>query len=176
MLRASLWPLRLVLLLLAASGLTFCVLPQYGQNNVAASDRPSDTTTYTPDGRLQPLMHYREWIYLTTGLDMSYTPQSGAAGHSIFDNVFVNPSSYQFFQRTGTWPDGTTLVLEKRRGETGVSINRHGQTQSAELMGVEVHVKDARLPGVATSSTPPWIPPSCSSIPRCWSWRNRSTR
>jgi Cytochrome P460 len=147
MLRASLWPLRLVLFLLAASALAFCVLPQDGQNNAAASDRPSDTPAYTPDGRLQPLTHYREWTYLTTGLDMSYTPEPGAAGHSMFDNVFVNPSSYQFFQKTGTWPDGTTLVLEIRGAETGVSINRHGQTQAKEVMGVEVHVKDARLPG-----------------------------
>ena len=38
-------------------------------------------------------------------------------------------------------------MLEIRGAETGVSINRHGQTQSAEVMGVEVHVKDARLPG-----------------------------
>jgi hypothetical protein len=38
-------------------------------------------------------------------------------------------------------------VLELRGAESGVSINHHGQTQSAEIMGVEVHVKDARLPG-----------------------------
>ena len=115
-----------------------CAPLQQAQDSAAtAPDHPA----YTADGQLQAPMHYREWIYLTTGLDMSYTPQPGAAGHSMFDNVFVNPSSYQFFQRTGTWPDGTTLVLEMRRGETGVSINRHGQTQSAELTQQQAELK-----------------------------------
>ena len=39
--------------------------------------------------------------------------------HHMFDNVFVNPASYQAFLKTGTWPDKTELVLEVRnaRGE-----------------------------------------------------------
>jgi hypothetical protein len=132
-------------LLLAICSLACCApLPVAVPAEGAA---PSDRPAYTADGRLQPLAHYREWIYLTTGMDMSYGPRPAMAGHAMFDNVFVNPSSYQAFQQTGTWPDGTTLVLEQRGAESGVSINRHGQTQSAEIMGVEVHVKDAHLPG-----------------------------
>src|ERR1700733_7058878 len=55
--------------------------------------------------------HYREWVYLTTGFDMSYNPAM-QMDHHMFDNVFVNPDAYQSFLRTGTWPDHTTLVLE----------------------------------------------------------------
>ena len=38
-------------------------------------------------------------------------------------------------------------MLEIRGAETGTSINHRGHTQSPEVMGVEVHVKDAKLPG-----------------------------
>jgi hypothetical protein len=90
---------------------------------------------------------YREWIFLTSGVDMSYSPNAVMAGHSMFDNVFVIPSAYRAFQETGLWPDRTTLVLEVRGAEGASSINKRGHTQSQEVMGMEVHVKDARLEG-----------------------------
>jgi Cytochrome P460 len=108
---------------------------------------PTTLPTYTEDGKLVFPANYREWIYLTSGLDMSYSP-NGMAGHSMFDNVFVNPEAYQAFTRTGTWPDKTILVLETRVAATNASINKSGHFQTVELMGREVHVKDeARFPG-----------------------------
>src|SRR5271165_6047384 len=73
------------------------------------------TPAYTTGGDLIPPKDYREWIYLTTGLDMSYTPKmAGMEDHSTFDNVFVNPDAYRSFVATGTWPDKTVMVLEAR--------------------------------------------------------------
>jgi hypothetical protein len=69
---------------------------------------------YTGDGQLKLPENYREWIYLTTGFDMSYSPGAQGADHHMFDNVFVNPESYKAFLETGTWPDKTMLVLEVR--------------------------------------------------------------
>jgi len=91
--------------------------------------------------------NYREWVYLSTGFDMSYSA-SATPGHHMFDNVFVEPAAYRAFLATGTWPDKTMLVLEIR-GATGKgSINQHGSYQDTEVMGVEVHVKDsARFEG-----------------------------
>lgn len=103
---------------------------------------PSDAPTYTSDGNLLAPVHYREWIYLTSGIDMSYAAATAPPDHSMFDNVFVNPTSYKSFMETGTWPDKTTLVLEVRGAENPVSINKRGHTQSTELMGMEIHVKD----------------------------------
>jgi hypothetical protein len=57
---------------------------------------------------------------------MSYSPQSGMAGHSMFDNVFVNPDAYKAFLETGTWPDKTMLVLEIRAAGSNASINKSG--------------------------------------------------
>ncbi len=71
------------------------------------------------------------------------------ADHSMFDNVFVNPEAYRSFSQTGTWPDKTVLVLESRGAESKASINKAGHFQSAGVMGLEVHVKDASRGGWA---------------------------
>lgn len=115
---------------------------QTGAGNVAANDVPN----YTTSGELKMPERYREWIFLTSGVDMSYS-QNAAAGHSMFDNVFVNPTAYRSFLEKGTWPDKTMLVLEVRGAEGATSINKRGHTQSQEIMGMEVHVKDAKLEG-----------------------------
>ncbi len=92
--------------------------------------------------------NYRQWVYLTTGFDMSYNPKAMQMDHHMFDNVFVNPESYKAFQETGTWPDKTTLVLEVREAKGKGSINQRGNFQGTDIMGLEVHVKDeARFPG-----------------------------
>lgn len=104
------------------------------------------TPAYAPNGDMLPPTHYREWIYLSSGIDMSYLPKS--ADTAAFDNVFVNPTAYQSFLATGTWPDKTVMVLEARGAESKGSINQSGHYQGADLMGIEVHVRDvARYPG-----------------------------
>lgn len=123
---------------------------------------PADAPTYTASGNLVAPGNYREWVYLTSGVDMSYTA-TGEADHHMFDNVFVNPESYRTFLATGTWPDKTTFVLEIRGAESPISINKRGHTQSTEVMGEELHVKDNGkwsfydLPGGATEAK--LIPP-----------------
>lgn len=108
--------------------------------STAADEGPA----YTTDGRLRFPEKYREWIFLSSGLDMSYRKPRDVLGHSMFDNVFAQPAAYQEFTRTGRWPDGTLLVLETRGAAEKGSINEHGRFQTGELMGVEVHVKDTR--------------------------------
>jgi hypothetical protein len=101
---------------------------------------------YAANGDLLPVGNYREWIYLTSGVDMSYAAKP--ADVTTFDNVFVNPEAYRSFLATGTWPDKTILVLEVREAKSKGSINQHGHFQGTQLMGFEVHVKDeARFPG-----------------------------
>jgi hypothetical protein len=91
---------------------------------------------------------YREWIYLTTGMDMDYNPSLAMADHSMFDNVFVNPEAYKTFVATGIWADKTMLVLEGRMAASKGSINQKGHYQTNHVMMTSVHVKDeARFPG-----------------------------
>lgn len=108
----------------------------------------ADSPAYAPNGDLLPPSNYREWIYLTTGIDMSYSPKAMAMDHSKFDNVFVNPAAYRRFVATGTWPDKTVMVLEVRGARSKGSINQRGHFQDTTIMGFEVHVKDeSRFPG-----------------------------
>jgi len=112
-------------------------------------DAASSTPQYTSDAQLKLPENYREWIYLSSGFDMSYSKaaMSGMQDHHTFDNVFVNPAAYKAFVKTGTWPDKTMLVLEVRGAEGKGSINQKGNYQGT-VMGLEVHVKDeARFPG-----------------------------
>jgi hypothetical protein len=103
---------------------------------------------YTPSGDLVPPADYREWVFLSSGLDMSYSESGTGMDHSMFDNVFVDPASWAAFKQTGHWPDKTMMVLESRVANSHGSINKHGQYQTEELMGTEVHVRDeARFKG-----------------------------
>ncbi len=132
--------LAVVLILLAVSQPAF--YPQ-----TATAEARNTGPEYTRDGEFRLPENYRQWVYLTTGFDMSYNPAM-SMGHHMFDNVFVDPASYKAFVETGTWPDKTMLVLEARSAEGKGSINQKGNFQGTEVMGIEVHVKDeARFPG-----------------------------
>jgi hypothetical protein len=111
----------------------------------ARSDAPAtqiSNPAYTAEGRLILPANYREWVFLSAGLDMSYLPGMQMGDHHMLDNVFVDPVAYRVFLATGTWPDKTMLVKENRRADTRGSINKSGKYQSTEIMGLEIHVKD----------------------------------
>jgi hypothetical protein len=109
-----------------------------------ARSAPPAAVAYTPDGKLQYPKDYRTWVYLSSGMDMSYSDAPGPADHHMFDNVFVNREAYEAYQKTGTWPDKTIFMLEARMGQGRGSINKKGVYQG-DVMGREAHVKDARF-------------------------------
>jgi cytochrome P460 len=119
-----------------------------------ATARPAETSaealTYTSDGKLVKPVDYREWVAIGTGLNMSYGPlRDERSSRPPFTNVFVNPSSYRSFLKTGAWPDRTVFVLEVR---SSVAVNNsttgnNGYFQG-EILGIEAEVKDEkRFPG-----------------------------
>ncbi|HEX5482219.1 MAG TPA: cytochrome P460 family protein, partial [Terriglobia bacterium] len=101
----------------------------------------SDVPQYTANGKLLLPQHYREWIYLSSGLGMEYNPAGKA--DSEFTNVFVKPSAYHEFLRTGRWPDKTVFVLEERASATRRSINHGGHYQTS-VEGLAASVKDEK--------------------------------
>jgi hypothetical protein len=102
-----------------------------------------DAATYDTDGRLIPPAEYRDWVFLSSGMDMSYSESASTADAHVFDNVFAPPAAFLVFKRTGLWPDKTLLMLENRGAKTKGSINRLGLFQTGEIIGLEAHVKDA---------------------------------
>lgn len=140
----------LALLCAAVTVGALCTLPPifHAPQTATIQAATTEAPAYASNGDLLPVTHYREWIYLSSGIDMSYSPKAEMEGHSMFDNVFVNPAAYRSFLATGTWPDKTVLVLEVREARDQGSINQRGHFQGTDLMGFEVHVKDeARFPG-----------------------------
>jgi hypothetical protein len=132
---------------LAALVMAF-LLPAGSAAPPVARPAASDVPTYTAAGGMNLPENYREWIFLSAGFDVSYTSATpSAAGHSAFQNVFVNPTAYRSYLATGTWPDKTMMVLEIRAAEPKVGIDKRGQTQ-ADIRAIEIHVKDeSRIPG-----------------------------
>jgi len=103
----------------------------------------SDGARFSATGALQRPSDYREWIYLTSGLGMTYGPTQPTAGEPrFFDNVFVNRESHRAFIQTGRWPDQTIFILEIRESEQKASINNGGQTQGPRVLAIEAAVKD----------------------------------
>jgi len=102
--------------------------------------------SFNAAGELERPADFREWIYLTTGLDMFYGPAALAPAAdgkrpSVFTNVYVTPPAYREFMKSGTWPDKTMFILEVRRAESAASIDNVGKSQGA-LAAIESAVKD----------------------------------
>ncbi len=93
------------------------------------------------------LPDYRKWVYLGSGLGMSYTQTSHE--NPPFTNVFAEPTAYYKFMKTGTWPDRTVLIAEMRESAANVSIDRSGRVQTTKVLAVEAEVKDAAKGGWA---------------------------
>lgn len=115
-----------------------------------ASDQATAATAgpqYTPDNRLIRPQGYREWIFVSSGLGMSYSLGADGSGQSpMFTNVFVEPSAYRHYMTTGRWPDKTIFVLEEYSSASHGSINKQGHYQDA-FMGIEAEIKDeSRFP------------------------------
>ena len=115
---------------------------------VRAQSEPEDGPRYRNGTELIRPDDYREWMFLSAGLGMTYEAEGGGAGSGArpqrFQNVFVNRSAYRGFKETGTWPDGSIFVLEIRRAASEASINVAGNFQS-DLLVLEAEVKDSRF-------------------------------
>ena len=107
----------------------------------AADDRPQ----YSNGTSLIRPVNYREWVFLSSSLDLNYPPPGAPPGPQRFDNVFVNPSSYRAFMQTGRWPDKTIFVLELREAAREAAPDRMGKFQAA-MSGIEAEVKDSQFP------------------------------
>lgn len=129
------------MLLSKCLGFALVVLTTLGCTQVPKnSTDPTTEPQFTDNNLLIQPQSFREWIYVSSGLGMSYTSTPEPAAPP-FTNVFVRPESYRAFVQTGTWPDKTVFVLEVRASSSHGSINQAGHFQ-ADLVGLEAQVKD----------------------------------
>lgn len=117
---------------------TLALRPGNGQTSAA----PSASPQFAADGKLVRPEGYRRWVYASSGYGMSYS-QKADDSMVMFTNVFVNPSSYDYYLAHGNWPDKTIFVLELYGSTSQGSINKHGSYQTG-FMGLDVEVKDEK--------------------------------
>ncbi len=93
---------------------------------------------------------YRDWVFVGSNLGLGYAtnprpPQlAGQTGRpEMFHNLYINPSAYREYNRTGKFPEGTTMILEFA---TKVEKNEAGLQglYQGEILGMEASVKDSK--------------------------------
>jgi len=106
----------------------------------AAPDEKMPKPQYDDKGQLVRPADYREWMFLSAGYGMNYSP--GPDSHEMFTNVFVQRWAYDDFVSSGKWPEQTTFVIDERDAASRSSINQKGHYQT-DLMGLAVEVKNS---------------------------------
>jgi len=111
---------------------------------------PSGTSVGAPEydakGALRRPEGYPEWTFVGASLGLSYAEGAAEDGPGEFHHVYLRPSSYAAFRRTGKFPEGTVLVLELHEAAQKVAPSRHGLFEGRRV-AVEAAVKDsARSP------------------------------
>lgn len=96
---------------------------------------------YDEGGRLLLPKDYRQWVFAGSSLGMSYS--EGGGGMEMFHHTLIEPSAYRAFARTGTFREGTMLVLLLHGQGEGVVPQRRGSFAN-EIHGLEMAVKDSR--------------------------------
>jgi hypothetical protein len=106
----------------------------------AAPEEQSPKPQYDAKNQLMRPQDYRDWVFLSSGYGMNYSPSPG--NREMFTNVFVPRWAYQEFLSSGKWPEQTMWVVEDRGAESEGSINKLGHFQT-DWIGMAVEVKDS---------------------------------
>ena len=108
--------------------------------------------TFTEDGQVMRPENWRSWVFVGAPL----TPNAlngGEAPFPEFHNVYIEPTAFAHWQRTGEWADGTQLAKELvllRKADdcdpdpdNGSCAQTSGQGYfQGEFQGLELKVKD----------------------------------
>ena len=107
--------------------------------------------SFTRSGEARRPDGWREWVYVGTPL----TPNAlndGKAPFPEFHNVYIEPSAYEAFAKTGEFPEGTQIAKELVMVRAPDGANPDGSTNEVsgvgyfqgEFAGLELTVKDNR--------------------------------
>ena len=83
----------------------------HAQTGGATTAMKLKAARFDKNGELVRPTEHREWIFVgapVTPNDMN----DGRAAFPEFHNVYIDPSSYASYKRTGTFPNGTVILKE----------------------------------------------------------------
>ena len=95
---------------------------------------------YAADGRLHRPAGVERWVLVGASLGQGYTDATDDRP-GMFHRVYLEPSAYEHFLRSGRFREGTMLALAIRRPERRVPPSRTGWTEG-DLSALELAVKD----------------------------------
>ncbi len=99
--------------------------------------------TFNEKGELiRPDVSYREWVYVGTPL----TPNSlnpPEAPFPEFHNVYIHPSDFKHWQKTGTFADGTVMIKELVLVGATQAVSGKGFFMNG-FTGLEATIKDSK--------------------------------
>jgi len=113
----------------------------FGQVNALAADHVA--FSMNEKGELIKPEGYREWVYVgapVTPNDMN----NGKAAFPEFHNVYIDPTSYGHWKKTGKFREGTILVKELVSVGSKVAASGNGYFMG-EFIGLEATIKSAKL-------------------------------
>lgn len=119
------------------AALALALLPPMGDGVT-----PNDSPRFRGQELLRPEGHDR-WPIVGTSIGLSYAAPMASDGPGAFHRVYMNPSAYETFKRTGTFPEGTTFVLEIHESSEKTSIARGGFFEGKRI-ALEASVKDSK--------------------------------
>lgn len=97
---------------------------------------------FTKENALLTPKNYREWIFVgapVTPKDMN----DGKPAFPEFHNVYIDPTSWNHWKKTGEFRDGTVIVKELVSVGTKESASGNGYFQG-EFNGIAAMVKDSK--------------------------------
>ena len=103
--------------------------------------RPAVVPQYTQGGELLRPVGYESWVFAGASLGLSYSEGLRHEGPGEFHNVFLEPTAFEQYQRTGHFPDKTMLVLALHEPKQRESIQKQGYFEG-NLIALEAAVKD----------------------------------
>jgi len=138
MYRSGQWVLiATVALLLVAAGLSYWLT-----RAAAAPAEQGARVEFTGDGKLKRPEGYRKWVYVGTPL----TPNDlngGEAAFPDFHAVYIDPESFDHFEKTGQFRDGTVIV--KELVSVGAKEGSSGKGYfMGDFIGLETAIKDSK--------------------------------
>ncbi len=114
------------------------------------------TASFNDDGSVKQPVGWRKWVFVGAPL----TPNALNGGNAPFPeyhNVYVEPSAFDAYEKTGKWPEGTqiakelTTIYQNNNDDVGSSAEVSGRGfQQGEFSGLELTIKDSkRFPDMA---------------------------
>jgi Cytochrome P460 len=117
----------------------------------AASRTTGDTVPrYAGDSLIRP-DGFERWVLAGASIGLGYSQPSGAqaagATGGLFHNVYIEPSAYEHYVRTGKFREKTMLAMTLYEPGQKVHPSKHGFFEG-NFMALEVTLKDSeRFPG-----------------------------